>query len=109
MDPVKAARRGREAAFRELFDEHHLPLFRFAYRLTGSLADAEDIVQECFLELQRSFPHRGPIETKYCRPFLARKRTCGRFIREAAGLDLNRVRFLWQADQVRQSPGFPVS
>jgi RNA polymerase sigma-70 factor (ECF subfamily) len=53
MDPVKTARKGREAAFLELFDEHHLPLFRFAYRLTGSLADAEDIVQECFLELLR--------------------------------------------------------
>src|SRR5215510_3104118 len=33
------------------FDEHHVPLFRFAYRLTGSVADAEDIVQTCFLEL----------------------------------------------------------
>src|SRR5437879_1279264 len=45
MDLVKAARRGGEAAFLQLFDEHHLPLFRFAYRLTGSVADAEDIVQ----------------------------------------------------------------
>lgn len=36
-----------------LFDEHHLPLYRFAYRMTGSVADAEDIVQECFLELLR--------------------------------------------------------
>src|SRR5947207_1927696 len=53
MDPVKAAQKGREAAFLQLFDEHHLPLFRFAYRLTGSVADAEDIVQECFLELLR--------------------------------------------------------
>ena len=53
MDPVKAARKGREAAFLQLFDEHHLPLFRFAYRLTGSAADAEEIVQECFLELLR--------------------------------------------------------
>jgi len=34
-----------------LFDEHHLPLFRFAWRLSGSIADAEDIVQECFLAL----------------------------------------------------------
>jgi len=51
MDLVEAARKGRESAFLQLFDEHHLPLFRFAYRLTGSVADAEDIVQECFLEL----------------------------------------------------------
>jgi RNA polymerase sigma-70 factor, ECF subfamily len=53
MDLVKAARRGREAALLQLFDEHHLPLFRFAYRLTCSVADAEDIVQECFLQLLR--------------------------------------------------------
>jgi RNA polymerase sigma-70 factor (ECF subfamily) len=50
-----------------LFDEHHLPLFRFAYRLTGSAADAEDIVQECFLELLRpgcSYdPGKTPIRT----------------------------------------------
>jgi RNA polymerase sigma-70 factor (ECF subfamily) len=39
--------------FLRLFDEHHRPLFRFAYRLTGSITDAEDIVQECFLELLR--------------------------------------------------------
>jgi DNA-directed RNA polymerase specialized sigma24 family protein len=45
MDPVKGARKGRESAFLRLFDEHHQPLFRFAYRLTGSVADAEDIVQ----------------------------------------------------------------
>jgi RNA polymerase sigma-70 factor (ECF subfamily) len=41
------------ADFLRLFDEHNLALFRFAYRLTGSVADAEDIVQECFLELLR--------------------------------------------------------
>jgi RNA polymerase sigma-70 factor (ECF subfamily) len=50
-----------------LFDEHHAPLFRFAYRLTGSVADAEDIVQACFLELLRpecSYdPARAPIRT----------------------------------------------
>jgi RNA polymerase sigma-70 factor (ECF subfamily) len=50
---IRDARQGREAAFLRLFDEHHLPLFRFAWRLTGSVADAEDIVQECFLALLR--------------------------------------------------------
>jgi RNA polymerase sigma-70 factor, ECF subfamily len=42
-----------KADFLQLFEEHHVPLFRFAYRMTGSAADAEDIVQECFLELLR--------------------------------------------------------
>jgi DNA-directed RNA polymerase specialized sigma24 family protein len=47
MDLVTAAREGSEAAFLQLFDEHRLPLFRFAFRMTGSVADAEDVVQEC--------------------------------------------------------------
>ncbi len=50
---IRDARRGKEAAFLRLVDEHHLPLFRFAWRLTGSVADAEDVVQECFLALLR--------------------------------------------------------
>lgn len=53
MNVLEAARKGREDAFLQLFDEHHGPLFRFAYRLTQSGADAEDIVQECFLGLLR--------------------------------------------------------
>src|SRR6476660_1318211 len=67
MDLVKAARTGREDALLQLFDDHHLPLFRFAYRLTGSVADAEDIVQECFLQLLRPAcsydPGRTPVRT----------------------------------------------
>lgn len=50
---ISEVRRGKEDALFRLFDEHHLPLFRFAWRLTGSLADAEDIVQDCFLALLR--------------------------------------------------------
>lgn len=48
---IHDARQGKEAAFLKLVEEHHLPLFRFAWRLTGSIVDAEDIVQECFLAL----------------------------------------------------------
>lgn len=51
----------------QAFDENHIPLFRFAYRLTGSKDDAEDIVQACFLELLRpdcSYdPSRAPLRT----------------------------------------------
>src|ERR1700722_17409705 len=53
MDLLKAARNGKESAFLEIFDEHHSALFRFAYRMTGSVADAEDVVQESFLALLR--------------------------------------------------------
>jgi RNA polymerase sigma-70 factor (ECF subfamily) len=48
---IRDTRRGEEEAFLRLFDEHFRPLFRFAWRLTGSVAAAEDVVQECFLAL----------------------------------------------------------
>ena len=55
------------AAILGYFDEHHRPLYRFAWRLTGSVADAEDIVQECFLALLRPDcrfdPSRTPLRT----------------------------------------------
>jgi RNA polymerase sigma-70 factor (ECF subfamily) len=67
MDQFQEARNGAESAFLQLFDDHHVPLFRFAYRLTGSVSDAEDVVQECFLELLRpgcSYdPRRTPMRT----------------------------------------------
>jgi RNA polymerase sigma-70 factor (ECF subfamily) len=56
-----------ERAFLRVVDEHQAPLFRFAWRLTGSVADAEDIVQECFLALLRPDcgfdPARAPVRT----------------------------------------------
>ena len=61
------SRQMREGEFLRLFDDHHGALFRFAYRLTGSAEDAEDIVQECFLELLRPGcgydPRRTPVRT----------------------------------------------
>ena len=45
------ARVGDEAAFLTLYRRHRTPAFRFAYRLTASTSEAEDIVQECFLAL----------------------------------------------------------
>ncbi len=60
---LRDARQGKEAAFLRLFDDHHLPLFRYAWRLTGSMADAEDIVQECFLGLLRPECNFDPART----------------------------------------------
>ena len=45
--------RGSDAAFRSLYERYRLPLFRFAWRLTGSVGAAEDLVQDCFVDLFR--------------------------------------------------------
>lgn len=39
--------------FRDAFHLHKDVLYRFAYRMTGSRALAEDVVQECYLALWR--------------------------------------------------------
>jgi RNA polymerase sigma-70 factor (ECF subfamily) len=46
-----------DAEFQKVFDEHKDAVYRFAWRMTGSSATAEDIAQEVFLELLRQ-PHR---------------------------------------------------
>jgi len=40
----------------EFFEEHRRRLFGIAYRMLGSVADAEDMVQETFLRWQKSRP-----------------------------------------------------
>lgn len=37
---------------RELVHQHHRMLYAYAYRMSGSAADAEDLVQQAFLALQ---------------------------------------------------------
>src|SRR5690606_34165254 len=40
---------GTGLALAQLVAEHHQSLYRYAYRLSGSAADAEDLVQQVFL------------------------------------------------------------
>ena len=37
----------------QLVADHHQALYRFAYRLSGSVADAEDLTQQVFLIAQQ--------------------------------------------------------
>lgn len=42
-----------ENAFLVIYQAHRTPLFRFVWRMTGSVEIAEDVTQECFLLLVR--------------------------------------------------------
>ncbi|MBV9957753.1 MAG: sigma-70 family RNA polymerase sigma factor [Acidobacteria bacterium] len=61
------ASRGDEAAFLELYERHRDAVFRFAYRLLGSIEPAEDIAHDCFLSLiqhaERFDPSRASLRT----------------------------------------------
>jgi RNA polymerase sigma-70 factor (ECF subfamily) len=48
------AANGETEAFQRLYEAHHAALFRFAYRLTGTIDIAEDLTQECFVRLMGS-------------------------------------------------------
>src|SRR5436305_14843256 len=43
---------GSQRNVERLVEEHYTALFRYAYRLTGSEADAEDLTQETFCKAQ---------------------------------------------------------
>jgi RNA polymerase sigma-70 factor (ECF subfamily) len=61
------ASRGDEAAFLELYERHRDAVFRFAYRVLGSVEVAEDIAHDCFLSLikhpQRFDARRASLRT----------------------------------------------
>jgi len=42
----------RRRTVQKLVDEHYVSLYRYAYRLSGSAADAEDLTQESFCKAQ---------------------------------------------------------
>ncbi|MEP6818877.1 MAG: RNA polymerase sigma factor [bacterium] len=42
---------GDQAAFIQLYERHRDAIFRFSYRLSGSVEAAEDITHDCFLSL----------------------------------------------------------
>ena len=51
---VEAARRGDRAAFTELAERYRRELQAYCYRMLGSFADSQDLVQETFLKAWRS-------------------------------------------------------
>ena len=47
------AQRGEEAAFAQLFEQHKRRVYSLCLRMTGDMAEAEDLTQEAFLQLFR--------------------------------------------------------
>jgi hypothetical protein len=52
---VALARAGKGDAFTELVRRHTRTIYRLALRMTGSGTDAEDVLQETFLQVHRKF------------------------------------------------------
>ena len=48
---LEQAANGNTAAFQILYERYRDPIFRFAYRLLGSVEAAEDVAHDCFLGL----------------------------------------------------------
>src|SRR5580765_1696865 len=61
------AKGGDQAAFVELYERHRNAVFRFSYRLLGSVETAEDVTHDCFLSLIKRpggfEPSRGGLRT----------------------------------------------
>ena len=53
-------REGSREAFEELFARHHRAVVRFAWRMTGDPAAAEEAAQEIFLRIARAAPAYRP-------------------------------------------------
>ena len=70
IELVGRAARGDETAFLLVYERHRTPVFRFACRLLGSRALAEDVTQECFLSLMRKpqlfEPGRASLRSYLC-------------------------------------------
>jgi RNA polymerase sigma-70 factor (ECF subfamily) len=64
---LERAGAGDPAAFNELYHRHRAAIFRFSYRLSGSVEGAEDITHDCFLSLikkpENFNPERASLRT----------------------------------------------
>lgn len=110
LDLVRLARNGDRTAFRQLLERHYDLMFRVAYRLLGSRAEAEDAAQEMAMALARkigSFGGRSRFSTwlyqlalNHCRDHIRKRKTAGRM--EAAFVEVDARRSADWADSDRR-------
>lgn len=65
MDPIHRCQAGDEAAFAVLFDQYKNLVYKTAYLMLGSTEDAEDALQEVFLQVHRSLARFDPTKGNF--------------------------------------------
>jgi len=93
---IRKAAGGDRAAFESLYDRHWKPVYSYAWLLTRSVVDSEDLTQECFLALIRKpeafDPERAQLRTWLIavvrRQYFGRVRTSSR---ESGSADLEQA------------------
>ena len=67
---LQKAGRGDEAAFMLLYERHRATVYRFAYRMLGSEALAEEVTHDCFLGLLKTPARFDPARGAALRTYL---------------------------------------
>jgi RNA polymerase sigma-70 factor (ECF subfamily) len=57
---LSKAASGDQEAFHELYERYRDPVFRFSYRLLGSIELAEDVTHDCFINIVRNAGNFDP-------------------------------------------------
>ena len=57
---LRSAQQGHEASFVLIYEQHRDAIFRFTYRMLGSVEAAEDVTHDCFLSLVKGAQRFNP-------------------------------------------------
>lgn len=98
---ANAVASGPSAGLEAVFQTHHARVFRAAYRVTGNLSDAEDVLQTVFLRLirqGRSAASAGNLETYLHRAAVNAALDLVRMRRDAQKVPLEDIEPLLRAD-----------
>lgn len=91
---ARAAAEGSRKALGALYRRHREPVYRLAYRLTGSIQDAEDVLQDVFVGLPRAlerYEERGRFRSWLLRVAARTSLMRCRARRHPAPMDLARI------------------
>ncbi|MEW6720425.1 MAG: RNA polymerase sigma factor [Thermodesulfobacteriota bacterium] len=100
-------RDGSREAFEEIFSRHHRAVVRFAYRMTGDAASAEEAAQEIFLRIARAAAAYRPTAKFTTWMYTIARRATLNFLRDTA-VEGDRVPVLSTDDPDDGPGGIPL-